>query len=403
MEKRLRWIEMAGDQRRIFIDSAQLHSAYMEASVKSRAYRGGMHWKKVKGREYLFRSVDRRGYGKSLGLRSPEGDAVYREFHENKKRIMESLRQLQGRLKEQARFCKAARIARVPRVVGSILRLLEAKRLLGTSFQVIGTNALYAYEAAAGVFFESGLMATQDIDILWDVRSQLHAADKIELGGFLAILQQADRSFELIRKRSFRAVNRKGYMVDLLKPEPRPAHLPEKRRMGVGGDLVAAEIRNLQWLVSPFCLGRERNGHEHTREMARRVLEAGEGGGKDAGGDGAMSFVQAIEPWIGEIPADWRLTAIKRLVSTKVTDGPHETPGLADDGVQFISAEAIKNNRIDFDLRRGFITWKLHEQYSRKCKPHHVAQAGSRGGQAGTPGFYHLSALPPEPHGAEGG
>jgi hypothetical protein len=252
MEKRYHWIEMTGDQRRIFIDSAQLHSAYMEASVKSRAYRGGMHWKKVKGREYLFRSVDRRGYGKSLGLRSPERDAVFREFHENKKRIMESLRQLQGRLKEQARFCKAARIARLPRVVGSILRLLEAKRLLGTSFQVIGTNALYAYEAAAGVFFESGLMATQDIDILWDVRSrvQLHAADKIELGGFLAILQQADRSFELIQKRSFRAVNRKGYMVDLLKPEPRPAHLPEKRRMGAGGDLVAAEIRNLQWLVS---------------------------------------------------------------------------------------------------------------------------------------------------------
>jgi hypothetical protein len=65
-------------------------------------------------------------------------------------------------------------------------------------------------------------MATQDIDILRDVRSriQLHAADKIEIGGFLAILQQADRSFELIRKRSFRAVNRKGYVVNLLKPEP---------------------------------------------------------------------------------------------------------------------------------------------------------------------------------------
>ena len=93
---------------------------------------------------------------------------------------------------------------------------------------------MYAYEAAAGVFFESGLMATQDVDILWDVRSklQLHAADKIELGGFLAILQQADRSFEPIRKRSFRAVNRKGYMVDLLKPEPRPAHLPKNVEWG---------------------------------------------------------------------------------------------------------------------------------------------------------------------------
>jgi type I restriction enzyme S subunit len=82
-----------------------------------------------------------------------------------------------------------------------------------------------------------------------------------------------------------------------------------------------------------------------------------------------MRFGQSNEPWIGEIPAGWVLTAIKRLVSTKITDGPHETPELEDDGVQFISAEAIKNNQIDFDLRRGFISWELHEQYSRKCKP----------------------------------
>jgi hypothetical protein len=252
MEKPFPWSEMTADQRRIFIDSAQLHSACVDASNKNRSYRGGMHWKKVKSRQYLFRSMDRRGYGKSLGLRSPDTEAVFRDFHENKKRIRESIRELQMRLKDLARFCRAARIARVPRIVGSILRLLESEKLLGSSFQVIGTNALYAYEASAGIFFESGLMATQDVDILWDIRSrlQLHAGAKAELGGFLAILQQADPSFELVRKRSFRAVNRKGYMVDLLKPEPRPAHLLEKRQMGASGDLVAAEIRNLQWLIA---------------------------------------------------------------------------------------------------------------------------------------------------------
>lgn len=103
--------------------------------------------------------------------------------------------------------------------------------------------------------------------------------------------------------------------------------------------------------------------------MARQPLEAGDVNLEGAGRVGAIWFAQINEPWIGEIPAEWRLTAIKRLVSAKVTDGPHETPELADDGVQFISAEAIKNNRIDFDLRRGFIPWELHKQYSRKCKP----------------------------------
>ena len=175
------------------------------------------------------------------------------EFHDNKKCLAEDLRHLRDRLKEQARFCRAARVARVPRVVCTVLRLLEQKKLLGSTLQVIGTNALYAYEAQAGVIFRSALMATQDADMLWDVRSRLKlgTAARLEPGGLLAILQQADRSFELIRKRRFRAVTRSGYMVDLLKPEPRPAHLQEGRRLGDDGeDLVAAEIRNLQWLAS---------------------------------------------------------------------------------------------------------------------------------------------------------
>ncbi len=73
--------------------------------------------------------------------------------------------------------------------------------------------------------------------------------------------------------------------------------------------------------------------------------------------------------WLGQFPIGWQLLAIKRIVSTKITDGPHETPEFADDGVQFISAEAIKNNQIDFSLQRGFISWELHERYCRKCKP----------------------------------
>jgi len=31
---------------------------------------------------------------------------------------------------------------------------------------VIGTNAMYAYEASAGVFFDISTMATRDMDIL---------------------------------------------------------------------------------------------------------------------------------------------------------------------------------------------------------------------------------------------
>ena len=73
--------------------------------------------------------------------------------------------------------------------------------------------------------------------------------------------------------------------------------------------------------------------------------------------------------WIGRIPRMWEVERIKRIVSQKITDGPHETPTLEEKGIPFISAEAIKNEKIDFAKKRGFISLEQHEIYSKKCKP----------------------------------
>lgn len=73
--------------------------------------------------------------------------------------------------------------------------------------------------------------------------------------------------------------------------------------------------------------------------------------------------------WLGEIPEGWNALPLKRVVGIKITDGPHETPEILDEGVNFISAEAVKNEKINFDLRRGFISEELYELYSKKCKP----------------------------------
>ncbi len=67
---------------------------------------------------------------------------------------------------------------------------------------------------------------------------------------FLGIIRKADRSFESISPGGFRAVNRDGFMVDLIKSEPKLFLSKETRRMGGPDDLEAAEIRNLQWLIS---------------------------------------------------------------------------------------------------------------------------------------------------------
>lgn len=245
--------EWSDNQRRIFIDTIQLYDAYLATLQEGRSYCGGMHWKKSKGREYLFRSKDRYGYGKSLGPRSDETEKIIADFRKAKNRIKERQAALKARLKEQARFCKAAVIQRVPRIVAGILRTLDNQKLLGKNVLVIGTNAIYAYEAAVGVFVERPILATVDMDLLWDIRSPLRLSaidDLTSESGMIELLQKTDRSFERIKSQRFRAVNKDGYMVDLIKPEPRPIMKKERRRMGGEKDLEAAEIPNLQWLAS---------------------------------------------------------------------------------------------------------------------------------------------------------
>jgi maltoporin len=64
----------------------------------------------------------------------------------------------------------------VPETAARILRRLDAEGLLGRHLFVVGTHALFAYEAASGVLFDAGLTATEDVDLLWDVRRKLSLA-----------------------------------------------------------------------------------------------------------------------------------------------------------------------------------------------------------------------------------
>ncbi len=244
-------VELTADQRRIFVDISQLYEAYEDAFRKNESFAGSMRWKKSKGREYLFKQLDRRGNGKGLGLRSEETEAILGDFKKGKAKAKERLASVKKRLDEQSKFCKAARIQRVPTVVAKILRILEKFKVLGNRLIIVGTNALYAYEALAGVFFDRPIMATEDLDIVFDARSGVTlAGEEGEAIGLLDILKKADRSFSLMGEGAFRAVNRDGYMVDLIRPMPSPPWKDQPRSVGGADDMQAVDTRKLDWMVS---------------------------------------------------------------------------------------------------------------------------------------------------------
>lgn len=73
--------------------------------------------------------------------------------------------------------------------------------------------------------------------------------------------------------------------------------------------------------------------------------------------------------WLGEIPAHWDVRPLKSIVSTPITDGPHETPVFGNEGIPFVSAEAVSSGVIDFEKIRGHISIDDHYRFSQKYKP----------------------------------
>lgn len=249
--------QLTNEQRQRLIDVQQRAEALRQVEIDlCHRFAGWMAWRESKGHEYLVRRNGR--VTRSLGVRGVETEAIHRAFTHGKDAAEERRRGLREALQGMARVNRAMGLGRVPSLVGRILRRLDESGVLGEQACVVGTNALFAYEAHAGVRFQTGLLATNDVDIALDPRRNLALAGKVMPDGLLGILRAVDRTFAPVARGSYRAVNASGMMVDLITAEPRQqmANVPRrKRRLGGGTDLnavedvEAAEVPRLEMIV----------------------------------------------------------------------------------------------------------------------------------------------------------
>src|SRR5690606_19485056 len=121
-----------------------------DALQSAKQYRYGMKWLKKGEREYLIRLHDRQGNGRSLGPRAEETERIYTEYRAARERAKARYNGLSDRLRTQARLNRALRLGRVPNIIASILQELDAGDV-SKDFTVVGTHAIYAYEAMASV------------------------------------------------------------------------------------------------------------------------------------------------------------------------------------------------------------------------------------------------------------
>lgn len=243
---------LTGEQQRQLIDTQQVYGAWrITEQEHTRRFSGSMRWGDRNGSRYLLRKTGRAET--SLGPQSPETEAAYRAFMEGRTASEERLTGLSARLDQLAPVNVAMRLGRVPEIAARILRLCDQQGLLGEHLIVVGTNALFAYEVSAGVYVSSDIVATGDVDLLLDARRHMSMTlQGFRTSGLIGLLRKVDKSFASQRPRGFRAANRDGYLVDLIRPEAKDVFRDKLPRglTDLPDDLEGASIFGLGWLVN---------------------------------------------------------------------------------------------------------------------------------------------------------
>ncbi|MEQ1576885.1 MAG: GSU2403 family nucleotidyltransferase fold protein [Hyphomicrobium sp.] len=234
------------EQARQLIDVARVHAGLRENLRElKQAYRYAPRWRTISGREYLYLGET------SQGARNSQTDAIFKTYSERRETLKSRVAALLARLDDMAPVNRALRLGRVPKLPARILRALDAEGLLGRGLTVIGTHALFAYEIAAGEFFQSELLATADLDLCWDAKSRLTIlTDEGNAQSVLSILQRVDRSFSAKTLYGIGAVNDEQFIVDLISTAE---DLPEPAT-GLAGDISASPIPETAALLAgkPF-------------------------------------------------------------------------------------------------------------------------------------------------------
>ncbi len=245
-------IELSPQQTQQKINCEQVYTAYRAAQQDySARFKGSMAWKKVNGKSYLYRKTKKIWI--SLGPETDETRAIYQSFTDGREQAKQRLETLKSRLAEMAPVNVALRLGRVPLLAARILRRLDAEHILGKGLCVVGTNALYVYEAMAGIHLDGSQLATLDIDLLFDARQSLKiASSALNEAGLLGLLQSVDHSIQPVGANSFRAANRDGYLIDLITPLTRFAASSgtPPRVSDHAADLLPVEIAGLKWIES---------------------------------------------------------------------------------------------------------------------------------------------------------
>lgn len=244
--------EYTSEQRKHIIDASYLYERYISTLQEyTQNYKYSMFWHKIGNKTYLAKKKSHGIKGevrKYLGKQNAETTAIYDAFTARKSALTQELIVLDREIKTKEAINKALKLTRVPNAIVNIYRRLN-ELCLNDKLVLIGTNALYCYEAHCGVFLENAALSTIDIDILGRRNKKLSFAFKELMGDkkIVELIKSIDKSFEQNQKAPYQFVNKANVCLEIINPAPKQMRL-ENANNDYFTDAVSLELDKMEWL-----------------------------------------------------------------------------------------------------------------------------------------------------------
>lgn len=284
------FLKITESQSRQYIDAETVFLALRDAISKAAEVRGSMIWRELRGVRYLIRTSASSAQ-RTIGEFSPETQKIYDDFVARKASLTARVSGLKEQIRLQQRLNRAQRVGRTPNIVVNILNALE-KVGVAEHFLVVGTHAIYAYEAAAGLRVAEGAMATRDIDLLFDTRKRLAFFTALKNGehSLLGLIRKIDPSFELVPDQLYTARNQDGFEIDIIRRpavmgDPHPLRMSEDdedfwaMQVSMGNALLSSRLFNQMVVATSGEMAMMRT--IHPLDFSRIKLALSEQSGRD--------------------------------------------------------------------------------------------------------------------------
>lgn len=217
------------EQLRVLANLESAYDTWIQAERALPVLKPWLAWRSSRGHEYLYELRNRGGYGKSLGPRSPETEALYEAYvarQQARDEALDRTKSLAEANRQLARMYRTLRLPVIDEAAGDVLREADRRGLLGGALIVVGTNTMAAYEIEARHRFATGLDSTADCDLTWAGGPGALAIAGSVTAPIMDMLKDVDELYTVNSEKPWQARNGKGYEVEILLAPSMAAHYP---------------------------------------------------------------------------------------------------------------------------------------------------------------------------------